>query len=312
MARDSILDDNNTAIRNDVKFAKRQPFLFQLSTALLQRDMKGAYRIYRALLKLLYADYAAPLQLSDNTTIWAPLDWPGIYRENFAESYEPDAIRLMAEAIESSEEPVCLIDCGADIGMFSRLLLTQTRNIGRLVAIEPNSRSFSILSKNISDLHIPADAIHGAVSDFSGYGHLTAPNHDSDAHAMFIQRSQAATDISVFSIDSLSLAPNRPIAIKIDVEGAEMNVIDGAATTLEQSSQFILQIEAHPEVCRRTNFDPSRILKTLARIRPIRCSACIEKTREITEVDDFSTPLFDQLGGTQIHDLVIVSDVRKN
>jgi len=310
MVTKKSLDDMNTESRKRVEFVERQPLLFRLVAALLQLEVRGSYRLYKRLLKKQFSDRAAPFRLPDGSTIWAPLNWPGIYRKNLAATYEPDAIRLMAAAIELSEQPVSLIDCGADIGMFSRLLLTQTKNIGQLVVIEPNSESYSILSKNMSDLGIPTDAIHGAVSDFSGYGKLRAPSDDSHPHAMFIVRSESETDISVFSIDSLSLTPNCPIAMKIDVEGAERKVIDGAIDTLKHSSQFILQIEAHPEVCKRTNMDPSAILRALAAIRPIRCTACVEKTRSVVTVQDFATPLFDQLDRTQIHDLVIVSDVR--
>ncbi|TNE57087.1 MAG: FkbM family methyltransferase [Alphaproteobacteria bacterium] len=291
----------------NLEMRNKLPFLFKLASCLAGRKIRGAYRIYHSALRLNDAQAIYPFTLPDKTTLWAPLDWPGIIHPQVFARYEPDAIEAFSNLANQTGCPVHLIDCGADIGVFTRLTMCQLDNLSSITAIEPNPRSYAILEKNLSETELPTRAICGAVSNFSGYGRLVAPKSDTHAHAMYIEESAGPTQTPICRIDDLDLPPGDTIAMKVDVEGAETKVLMGAQRTLKEAAHFVLQIEAHPQVCRRTGSDPVEFLQLISEIRPVTCTAFVEKTRARYEVTDFQTPLFEQLDNNNIYDLVLHS-----
>ena len=245
--------------------------------------------------------------MPDGTAFFAPLNWPGIAHKDVFHAYEPDAIEKMAEAIKQAKSRVSFVDCGADIGAYTRLLLVYADNIDFVTCIEPNAASTEFLERNLSQTKVESRVILSAVSNFEGFGELVAPEGSNSNHAYFLQPSEAPTDLKVLMIDQLDLGTAKTIAMKIDVEGEEFNVLQGATQTLRNADQFILQIEVHPDVCRRVGFEPLELIQFLNEMKPCKVWACIEKTREVFEVWDFKTSFFEQFDETQIHDLVIVS-----
>src|SRR5579871_6374551 len=81
-----------------------------------------------------------------------PLTWPGLILGRGTEAYEPDAIAAFAAAVARLGPAVTLVDCGADVGAFSRLVLARTSNIARLIAFEPNPDPFELLEQNLRGL----------------------------------------------------------------------------------------------------------------------------------------------------------------
>ncbi len=57
-----------------------------------------------------------------------------------------------------------------------------------------------------------------------------------------------------------------PTAVKIDVEGAEWFVLDGARSILESGAVRVLCIELHPPEIERTGHRPDEIFQTIERI----------------------------------------------
>ena len=58
------------------------------------------------------------------------------------------------------------------------------------------------------------------------------------------------------------------VLLKIDVEGAEQEVIEGAASTIHAASRCVVVFEAHPVVALRTGRDPMTCVRLLQSIRP--------------------------------------------
>lgn len=179
-------------------------------------------------------------------------------------NYEARLIGAFRQAIAPLEKAT-LIDCEADIGTFS-VLASLNSKIGRIIALEPNADVTDILRDNLSRLPLESEVIGKAVSNFVGRGCLETPSYDAFYHARFLQPGDGP--ISVTRIDALNIRGD--IAIKIDIEGGELEALQGAKETIVAARRCVIAFEAHPMVSRRIGRDPIECLRFLASLRPFR------------------------------------------
>lgn len=117
-----------------------------------------------------------------------------------------------------------VLDIGAHVGFFSQRCLDRG---ARVVAIEPDVRNFACLRDRVLD----AVLIQGAAWNASGTAHLKLNGACTAGHSLYFG---SKTDVHVVTqlvtIDSLQLP--KCDFIKIDAEGAEVEIIQGALETL--------------------------------------------------------------------------------
>jgi FkbM family methyltransferase len=164
-----------------------------------------------------------------------------------------------------------------------------------VIAVEPNSDAFPYLEKNLAALPVRAQAVGRAVANFVGSGKLEFPDYDRDHTARFLAPGDGP--VSVTTIDSFSYF-GRSVAIKIDVEGGEIDVLRGASETIRSAGACVIAIEAHPQVAERTGRDPVECLRFLESIRPFRFS--VAETEENLGTD---RPVL-KPGQTKVHNIV--------
>ncbi len=161
---------------------------------------------------------------------------------------------------------VTLFDCGADIGLFSSVVCARSNRITRVLAFEPNPKIQDIFRRNISVL--PNGEAHAvAVADFQGFGRLESPDYANGDHARFLV--PADSGIPVVTVDSFRVIGG-DVAIKIDVEGGELDVLRGCECTIRHASHCVLTLEVHPRVYSRTGVSPAACMTFLESIRPFR------------------------------------------
>jgi FkbM family methyltransferase len=182
--------------------------------------------------------------------------------------YESALIDLFCSRISPMEDAV-LFDCGADIGIFSSAICARSGAISNVLAFEPNGDAFPWLEKNMAALPVPAQAVGCAVANFVGTGKLESPGYDRYYTARFLVPGDGP--ISVTTIDNYRHF-GRSIAIKIDVEGGEIDVLQGAIETIRSARACVIAIEAHPQVASRTGRDPVECLRFIESIRPFQFS----------------------------------------
>lgn len=287
---------------------ERPSLPFRFARACLCRDIPGAWRFYRTFLHGHVKGKAAPFPLADGTSLVLPLTWPGLVTGRGTDQYEPDAIAAFTAAVAGLGPAVTFIDCGADVGAFSRLVLARTANISRLIAIEPNPDPFELLERNLRGRRgLAVELQLGAVSAAEGTGWLTvdpAEDHDHGAHLGAAAGSGIETRVE--TIDRLVGSDTRPIALKIDVEGEELNVLRGAAETLARVPGFAVQLEAHPDAASRSGVEPGECLRVLRSFGATLFTAHCERTREsVTHVDP-DQGFFVQVDPREIYDIVAV------
>ena len=260
------------------------PALFRFIKMLNHRNVRGSYRLL-SVCQPYWAGDTIAYALSPKVSLAVPIgreencwDLDDIF------GYETDLIEVFSSALRFLSN-VTLIDCGADIGLFSAVVCSRCDRISRVLAFEPNPVVQETFRRNIKSL--PNGVPHAlAVSSFEGFGKLNCPSYDETDHARYLVRAQSG--IPVITIDSLGVFGS-DIAIKIDVEGGELDVLRGAAGTIRQASHCVLSMEAHPKVYARTGIAPSVCLAFLASIRPFRFMVA-ETRRFVNPSDDIIDP----------------------
>lgn len=157
-----------------------------------------------------------------------------------------------------------LIDVGANIGVFSINVMLCSENTSAL-AIEPVGTTHSCLRANITrnGLSSRVRAVRAAVGEGEGQAVVTsglhAANHIVPGHRP--KASAAEERVRQTSLDMLvsEHCLKRVDLVKIDVEGFELSVLNGAKKTLHQLRPTVL-MEIEARWTRRYGYAPQAII----------------------------------------------------
>jgi FkbM family methyltransferase len=164
------------------------------------------------------------------------------------------------------------IDCGANIGLFSAQFSILAGGVRRLTAIEPYPLYFRLLQANLASARaVEVECVNAAISDFAGRGRLVEPNgYAGPSDAMYIVNDPHG-DIQVITLADVLTKRTRPrVAIKLDVEGAEVPVMRGAADAIRSVEAAVLFLEVHAGVLARIGMSDVEMLAQIEKIRSFR------------------------------------------
>jgi FkbM family methyltransferase len=202
----------------------------------------GASRAAKALLRLLPSQAVLPI-------LSGPLrgrKW--IVRSSFESCwfgvYEREKQKEFAAAVRPG---AVVYDVGANVGFYTLLAATLAGPQGRVYAFEPLPRNVRILTRHaalnrLTNVHVFA----GAVSDRPG----TARFDQCALPEMGRLSASGGIEVLTFQLDDL-LASGRippPHVVKIDVEGAEWDVLRGARDVFLRHRPTVLLATHGPEV----------------------------------------------------------------
>jgi len=243
----------------------RAPLLLRLARTMARWRIRGGSRLEGILEQLGILDVIVQYRLDRDVNFSVPLfRTDTCWDQKDLEDYEKRLIHLFCRLLEPLGD-VVLFDCGADIGTFSALVCSHTTQVARVIAFEPNPDVSIFMKQNLSQLNVPGEAITKAVGCCSGAGRLESPAYDQSDHARFLVPGDGS--LEVVSLDSSGVRGG-DVAIKIDVEGGELEVLKGALETIKSARKCVISMEAHPRVARRLKRDPIECLKLLESIRP--------------------------------------------
>lgn len=121
------------------------------------------------------------------------------------------------------------VDAGANIGYFSVYAGLRVGSSGKVHAVEPDEKNASLLTANLELNGLSNFTVHPtAVSDTTGEATLFRGKSNAGAHSLLQKGSLAAgPKVPVTTLDNLLRKERTPKLIKIDVQGAELNVLNG-------------------------------------------------------------------------------------
>lgn len=168
--------------------------------------------------------------------------------------YEHTALQFLLPLLERMERPVVL-DIGANIGNHA---LAFSRHAQAVYAFEPIPEIFQLLKENIAQNGLDhVHAVDRALSDGTGDAVIYVNRAGNLGSSSFYQRghqSERQTIRRQRGDDALAeLGLGRVDFIKLDVEGHELNVIQGLEATLGHCRPLVLMEWNEEEAIRRIN-----------------------------------------------------------
>jgi FkbM family methyltransferase len=164
-------------------------------------------------------------------------------------TYENSTFQMIEPILKPGD---VFVDVGAHAGYYTLLVQHLVKRNGKIISFEPNPSNFKYLFLTASVNYMKNVVLcRAAVSDFNGAAKLYIPKfigHNSTSEGSLdshVNDAVDSVDVPVVTLDSISKRMKvQPDVIKIDVEGAEVNVIKGALQTLAKGVKLVV-IEMH-------------------------------------------------------------------
>jgi FkbM family methyltransferase len=152
-------------------------------------------------------------------------------------------------------EGVVAIDCGANIGVHTIEWAKKMTGWGSVIAIEAQERIFYALAGNIAINNcFNAKALLAAVAAENGLMNVPQPNYLAPASFGSLELKKrennefigqninynggSTSEIRALSLDSLAI--ERIDLIKLDIEGMELEALDGAMNSIKRSRPILI------------------------------------------------------------------------
>ena len=200
-------------------------------------------------------------------------NWITHFRWFLIEKKEPEVRFYIDQYLKEDD---IFFDIGANIGVFTLYAGKKYKNL-RIYCFEPEYSNLYLLKENIlkNDLTMKASIYSVGISDFTGISHLHLQDLKEGAAAHTENRETIqetdeglkvvwAEGIATATLDYLCEAMNVcPNTIKIDTDGNEAKILDGAVNTLQNPALRSLIIEMPPsleassqceEILKKNNF----------------------------------------------------------
>lgn len=171
--------------------------------------------------------------------------------------YEPLTTRAVLQALHPG---ALAVDVGANLGYFTCLSAKSVGPGGVVHAVEPAPANVEALERNIRLNELRNVVVHPvAAADVRGERtlRLTARN---DHHGLYDHpesRTVAEARVSAAPLDALVDVPAQ--LIKVDVEGAEVDVLEGMGGLLRRSPGVTVIVEWNPDTLRAAGRLPSEV-----------------------------------------------------
>ena len=160
--------------------------------------------------------------------------------------------QVLAEHLRPGD---CFYDVGAHIGFYSLIAARVTGQGGRVITFEPDPENAETIQENAArNRFAHVEVFCKAVSDSDGTVRFYQPVHDDFSRMsgmMIVEdlpgiRPSEVHPCPAVSLDTFCSAHREPDLLKIDVEGAEVQVLEGAKRLLARKKPTLI-IEVHDQ-----------------------------------------------------------------
>lgn len=187
-------------------------------------------------------------------------------RLHYDRIHEPPVTHLIERVLRRG---MTFLDLGANLGYFTILASQRVGDEGRVYAFEPGPENYRFLLKNIQlNGCRNVRPLNVAASNRTGPGELFLSSDSPTDHQLVDDPSahRKAIRVNTITVDHAVGSASGPLVVKIDVQGHEMQCVQGMTTTLRHSAQASLIVEFCPYLLVRHGADPKDFLELLTSI----------------------------------------------
>ncbi|MFP9059021.1 FkbM family methyltransferase [Natrialbaceae archaeon A-chndr2] len=156
---------------------------------------------------------------------------------------------VLEELLEEITDEDVFYDIGANVGLYSCFAGSKSPE-GSVYSFEPHPVNVDALKKNLQLNDVDGTIFQMALSDEEGTFELSSEGSEAGLgeHSLNTTQSESTVSVTVRQLDSLRTEHDIPVPtiIKIDVEGAELDVLKGATETLSEPNCKTIYCEIHP------------------------------------------------------------------
>ena len=174
----------------------------------------------------------------------------------FSEKDEPD-LQVVKDLIEPGDQ---VVDIGANVGWYTKVLAESVSSDGRVYSIEPMPMTFEILSYCVHQLGLKnVELFCCGISEAAGEALMEIPSFKKGGDNFYMakivssdnrdEKGNKRIQVHLRSLDEILLGSKRPIKfIKCDVEGHELAVVKGARSVIEKfRPAWLIEISHDPD-----------------------------------------------------------------
>jgi len=176
------------------------------------------------------------------------------------------------------------IDIGANIGAYT--ILASGEIGSKSISIEPIPKTFKILTDNILINHLQSKVSALNIGLGSSKGLLKFTKSFDTVNHVVIDDEKDTIDVEVNTLDNI-ISDQNPSLIKIDVEGFETEVLNGAKKTLDNSDLKAIIIELNGSG-KRYGYDENKIHQKLIELK-FKPFSYDPKNRELKKISSYGT-----------------------
>ena len=200
--------------------------------------LRPFYRIYRGLYRGLKPEFV----MIYGKKVYIGDDLIELARQK--EQYESETTEVFKKMIKPGDT---VIDIGANIGYYTVLASTLVGPTGKILAFEPSKQYFVLLEKTLKENNIKnVQAFQKAVGRKKSRGKMI-----SDVLV-------SGDDVDVVSLDEFIHEPIQ--FIKMDIEGHEMEALNGMLKTIRKNPNLVLITEFNEYTLRAAGVSPDKFI----------------------------------------------------
>lgn len=177
--------------------------------------------------------------------------------------YEPDTLRWLRDACRSGD---VVVEAGAHVGYFTVWCDRWVGPSGSVHAFEPCARTRALLERNLERNGAGAVRVSGAaLSSREGAGSLALENVHNYGTAWLSAEAGGGEPVETVTLDAYAerTGLDRVDVVKIDVQGHEVEVIEGMDRVLRGNPSARVLVELDEALLRRSGATRDRVVAAL-------------------------------------------------
>lgn len=176
--------------------------------------------------------------------------------------HEPTLTRLILQTLRPGDT---FVDIGANVGYYTVRTAARVGPRGKVYAFEPEPTDFSFLKRNVSANRLSNVVMEQkAVSNRAGSVQLfVSKGFPGDNSIFAVEEARGQISVPAVALDDYFAASGPVHFVKIDVQGAESLILEGAQRTLRSNPGIKVAVEFYPYGLKMAGSSGERLLQQI-------------------------------------------------